>query len=194
MMRKYWYIAWMICSFLLLAFVSCSDDDDDDYLPVDEAWKAANIEAFDKRQYDDGISYINSESGNGKILYKVIKKGEGTETIYYNSVVKCYYKGCFIADEDGNYIANRDSILSQGQVFDSRLEEDDDDPIEATVGTGLIDGWATALQHMHVGDEWEVWVPYSLGYGVSGSSSGTVTINPYTTLVFKVKVASIVTQ
>lgn len=191
MITKYWHIALMLCSLLFVA--SCSDDDDDAYLPVDEEWKAANIDAFDKRQYDDGISYINSESGNGKILYKVIQKGEGTETIYYSSTVKCYYKGCLIADEDGNYIANRDDVLSEGQVFDSKLE-DDTDPIEGVVGTGFIDGWATAIQHMHVGDEWEVWIPYSLGYGVSGSSSGSVTIKPYTTLVFRIKVAELVTQ
>ncbi len=191
MITKYWHIALMLCS--LLFVVSCSDDDDDNYLPVDEEWKAANIDAFEKRQYDDGISYINSESGNGKILYKVIQKGEGTETIYYSSTVKCYYKGCFIADEDGNYIANRDDVLSKGQVFDSKLEEDTD-PIEGVVGTGFIDGWATAVQHMHVGDEWEVWMPYSLGYGVSGSSSGSVTIKPYTTLVFRIKVAELVKQ
>ncbi len=191
MITKYWHIALMLCSLLFVA--SCSDDDDDTYLPVDEEWKAANIDAFDKRQYDDGISYINSESGNGKILYKVIQKGEGTETIYYSSTVKCYYKGCLIADKDGNYIANRDDVLSEGQVFDSKLE-DDTDPIEGVVGTGFIDGWATAIQHMHVGDEWEVWIPYSLGYGVSGSSSGSVTIKPYTTLVFRIKVAELVTQ
>lgn len=191
MKNKYWHIAWMLCSLFIL--ISCNDDDNNGYLPVDEAWKSANIEAFDKRQYDDGMEYINSESGNGKILYKVIKKGEGTKTIYYTSTVRCYYKGCLIADEDGNYIANRDSVLTQGQVFDSKLEENDDEPLESTV-SGLIDGWTTALQHMHEGDEWEIWVPYSLGYGVSGSSSGSVTINPYTTLVFRVKVDSIVNQ
>ena len=191
-MNKYWHIACVMCGLLFL-FASCSDDNSNNYLPVDEAWKAANIEAFDKRQYDDGMEYINSESGNGKILYKVIKKGEGTRTIYYTSVVKCYYKGCLIVDEDGNYIADRDSVLARGKVFDSKLEENDDEPLETTV-SGLIDGWTTALQHMHEGDEWELWVPYSLGYGVSGNSRGSVTINPYTTLVFRVKVESIVSQ
>ena len=90
-MNKYWHIACVLCS-LLWIFASCSDDSNNNYLPVDEAWKAANIEAFDKRQYDDGVEYINSESGNGKILYKILKKGEGKETIYYTSVVRCYIK------------------------------------------------------------------------------------------------------
>ena len=59
-MNKYWHIACVLCS-LLWIFASCSDDSNNNYLPVDEAWKAANIEAFDKRQYDDGVEYINSE-------------------------------------------------------------------------------------------------------------------------------------
>ena len=53
-MNKYWHIACVLCS-LLWIFASCSDDSNNNYLPVDEAWKAANIEAFDKRQYDDGV-------------------------------------------------------------------------------------------------------------------------------------------
>ena len=192
-MKKYWrFIVMWIAG---LALVACSDDDSNSwYLPVDEAWREANINAFEQRANDEGIEYINSQSNNGRILYKVLKKGEGTEQIYYTSQVECYYKGCFIADENGNYIQNRDSVLSQGEVFDSRLREDDDDPFLFTVGSDVVDGWSTALQHMHEGDIWEVWIPYSLGYGVNGNVNGTDTIKPYTTLVFQIEVADIVEQ
>ena len=192
-MKKYWrFIVMWIAG---LALVACSDDDSNSwYLPVDEAWREANVNAFEQRANDEGIEYINSQSNNGRILYKVLKKGEGTEQIYYTSQVECYYKGCFIADENGNYIQNRDSVLSQGEVFDSRLREDDDDPFLFTVGSDVVDGWSTALQHMHEGDIWEVWIPYSLGYGVNGNVNGTDTIKPYTTLVFQIEVADIVEQ
>ena len=192
-MKKYWrFIVMWIAG---LALVACSDDDSNSwYLPVDEAWREANVNAFEQRANDEGIEYINSQSNNGRILYKVLKKGEGTEQIYYTSQVVCYYKGCFIADENGNYIQNRDSVLSQGEVFDSRLREDDDDPFLFTVGSDVVDGWSTALQHMHEGDIWEVWIPYSLGYGVNGNVNGTDTIKPYTTLVYQIEVADIVEQ
>lgn len=192
-MKKYWrFIVMWIAG---LALVACSDDDSNSwYLPVDEAWREANVNAFEQRANDEGIEYINSQSNNGRILYKVLKKGEGTEQIYYTSQVECYYKGCFIADENGNYIQNRDSVLSQGEVFDSRLREGDDDPFLFTVGSDVVDGWSTALQHMHEGDIWEVWIPYSLGYGVNGNVNGTDTIKPYTTLVFQIEVADIVEQ
>ncbi len=192
-MKKYWrFIVMWIAG---LALVACSDDDSNSwYLPVDEAWREANVNAFEQRANDEGIEYINSQSNNGRILYKVLKKGEGTEQIYYTSQVECYYKGCFIADENGNYIQNRDSVLSQGEVFDSRLRENDDDPYLFTVGSDVVDGWSTAIQHMHEGDIWEVWIPYSLGYGVNGNVNGTDTIKPYTTLVFQIEVADIVEQ
>lgn len=193
-MKTYW--KWIVMMMASLAFVACSDDEDENswWLPVDEAWRTANTQAFEARANDEGIEYINSQSNNGRILYKILKKGEGTEPIYFTSQVECYYKGCFIADEDGNYIQNRDSVLSQGEVFSSALRENDDDPFTFTVGTDVVDGWTTALQHMHEGDVWEIWIPYSLGYGVNGNVNGTDTIKPYTTLVFQIEVANIVEQ
>lgn len=202
-MKTYW--KWIVMMMTSLAFVACSDDEDENswWLPVDEAWRTANTQAFEARANDEGIEYINSQSNNGRILYKILKKGEGTEPIYFTSQVECYYKGCFIADEDGNYIQNRDSVLSQGEVFSSALRENDDDPALMSGGVAIdygtyssstTDGFATALQHMHEGDIWEVWVPYSLGYGVNGNVSQGDTIKPYTTLVFQIEVVNIVEQ
>lgn len=193
-MKTYW--KWIVMMMASLAFVACSDGEDENswWLPVDEAWRTANTQAFEARANDEGIEYINSQSNNGRILYKILKKGEGTEPIYFTSQVECYYKGCFIADEDGNYIQNRDSVLSQGEVFSSALRENDDDPFTFTVGTDVVDGWTTALQHMHEGDVWEIWIPYSLGYGVNGYVNSGDTIKPYTTLVFQIEVANIVEQ
>ena len=179
---------------MLFTLAACSDDDENEIV-IDEAWKEINLAAFDARlqdaKTDTSLFTINSESGNGQIICKILKKGEGTETIYYTSKVNCYYKGCFVTNEDGEVVADRDSVLTQGEVFDSRLRENGDDKVLFEVDdSGLRDGFATALQHMHEGDIWEVWVPYQLGYGISGSGS----IKPYTTLVFQVEVKEIVEQ
>jgi FKBP-type peptidyl-prolyl cis-trans isomerase FklB len=40
---------------------------------------------------------------------------------------------------------------------------------------------------MKVGDIWEIWVPWELGYGSSGSGS----IPGYTTLVFEIELMEI---
>ena len=52
---------------------------------------------------------------------------------------------------------------------------------------GVITGWTTALQYMHPGDVWRIYIPYSLAYGESGNSSGSVTIPGYSTLIFDVE-------
>lgn len=192
-MKKYWHITWMLVV-MLFTLAACSDDDENEIV-IDEAWKEINLAAFDARlqdaKTDTSLFTINSESGNGQIICKILKKGEGTETIYYTSQVKCYYKGCFVANEDGEVVADRDSVLTQGEVFDSRLRENGDDKVLFEVDdSGLRDGFATALQHMHEGDIWEVWMPYQLGYGVSGYDD----IKPYTTLVFQIEVTDIVEQ
>lgn len=190
-MKKYWHITWMLVV-MLFTLAACSDDDDK--IVIDEAWKEINLAAFDARlqdaKTDTTLFTINSESGNGQIICKILKKGEGTEAIYYTSTVKCYYKGCFVTNEDGNVISDRNNVLAEGEVFDSALRENSDDPLETSVSS-VVDGWTTALQHMHEGDIWEVWVPYQLGYGVSGYGDN---IKPYTTLVFQVEVKEIVEQ
>lgn len=192
-MKKYWHITWMLVV-MLFTLAACSDDDENEIV-IDEAWKEMNLAAFDARlqdaKTDTSLFTINSESGNGQIICKILKKGEGTETIYYTSKVNCYYKGCFVTNEDGEVVADRDSVLTQGEVFDSRLRENGDDKVLFEVDdSGLRDGFATALQHMHEGDIWEVWMPYQLGYGVSGYDD----IKPYTTLVFQIEVTDIVEQ
>ncbi len=192
-MKKYWHITWMLVV-MLFTLAACSDDDENEIV-IDEAWKEINLAAFDARlqdaKTDTSLFTINSESGNGQIICKILKEGEGTETIYYTSKVNCYYKGCFVTNEDGEVVADRDSVLTQGEVFDSRLRENGDDKVLFEVDdSGLRDGFATALQHMHEGDIWEVWMPYQLGYGVSGYDD----IKPYTTLVFQIEVTDIVEQ
>ena len=193
-MRKFLNLTWLVLLFGIV-LASCNKDDDN-ILAVDEDWKKANGEAFTLRGLNlekSGFKKLDSQSGDGYILYRVIEEGTDTTKIYYTSTVKAYYKGCLIKDEDGNLIEDLDSVLTKGVVFDQKMDEEGYDPAEFKV-SGVVDGWATALQHMHVGDRWEVWIPYQLGYGIAGSSNGPVTILPYSTLVFDMEVAEITEQ
>ncbi len=52
---------------------------------------------------------------------------------------------------------------------------------------GVVDGFATALQYMHVKDRWEVYIPYALGYGSTESTS----IPAYSTLKFDITLMAI---
>jgi FKBP-type peptidyl-prolyl cis-trans isomerase FklB len=54
--------------------------------------------------------------------------------------------------------------------------------------SNCVDGFATALQNMHIGDRWQVTIPYQLGYGTSdySSSGSTVMIPGYSNLIFDI--------
>lgn len=52
---------------------------------------------------------------------------------------------------------------------------------------GTITGWTTAMQQMHVGDSWTIYIPYTLGYGTTPSG----TIPAYSALKYWVNLAGI---
>jgi FKBP-type peptidyl-prolyl cis-trans isomerase FklB len=63
-----------------------------------------------------------------------------------------------------------------------------DAPSTFTVTYGsVITGWWEVLQRMGVGERWEVYIPWDLAYGSSGSSS----ILGYSTLIFDMQLLRI---
>ena len=52
--------------------------------------------------------------------------------------------------------------------------------------TSAVKGFGTALQNMHIGDRWRLFIPYSLAYG--NAAQGTVPA--YSTLIFEVELVS----
>lgn len=64
--------------------------------------------------------------------------------------------------------------LLNGDVLDQSFRGEFDASISVPAKFGMynmITGWTTALLHMHVGDVWTVYMPYSLAYGTTGSGS-----------------------
>lgn len=177
-MKKFWYLAMiMLCA---LVATSCGDDDDDE---VDVEWAKLNQEAFYDISANSAYKALKSQSNAGSIYYKVLKEGDGTDRIFYNSKVKCYYTGSYVVTYESDKIS-----VEAGDVFDS-FEPPYQNAKDLTVGT-LVDGFSTALQNMRVGDRWEIWMNSNMGYGSSGSNS----IPGYTTLKFEVEVVSIVEE
>lgn len=79
------------------------------------------------------------------IYYKVIKNGKGGATPNRNSVVTVHYTG--------KTINGKTFDSSRGGVAPAfRLRE-------------LIPGWIIALQKMHIGDKWEIYIPSEQAYG-----------------------------
>lgn len=99
------------------------------------------------------------------IQYKVVQSGPaGGESPDSNDLVRVEYEG----------------TLTDGTVFDSSYKAGAPSvfPLD-----GVVPGWAEALQHMHVGDEWFVYLPPKLGYGENGQGP----IPPNSVLVFRLK-------
>lgn len=166
-----------------LVFASCSEKDDE----TDTIWKDNNEAAFIKTAALPEFTTIQSESKNGLIAYKVIKSGEG-KTPLFTDRVKILYTGWFklvdwnkpdiFTNENGVKVTNK-------YIFDSTANRNNVPSIFSV--SGVVDGFSTALQHMKVGDKWEVWIPFRLGYGESGQSN----IPGFTTLVFEIELLEI---
>ena len=81
------------------------------------------------------------------LQYRVVQQGQGA-TPTLNDTVKCNYRGTLI----------------NGTEFDASARHGG--PAEFPVKR-VIPGWTEALQKMHVGDKWQLFVPSKLAYGMN---------------------------
>lgn len=104
------------------------------------------------------------------LQYKVVKSGPpGGESPDRNDLVSVNYEGA----------------LTDGTVFDSSFGRG---APYVTTPEQVVPGWTEALQRMKVGDEWILYVPPELGYGVEG---GPPVIPPNAVLVFRIQLLDV---
>jgi len=144
-------------------FQSCDSDDNNS-----SEWQVANESAFNTIALNPEYIAVTTPGAAGKVYVKKLKNGSGTERPLYTSTVKIYYKGSYY----------------DGSVF----EQPPDGVAITSTTNGFVVGFAIALQNMVVGDKWEVWIPWDLGYGSYTSGS----IPAYSTLVFEIELVEIV--
>lgn len=191
-MREAWMWRMLLCAtfFTLHAslFVSCSEEDatEDEF----SDWQARNEQYFadletkyqaDKAHWRKLKSITKDERSEGKAtdyIYAYIAEPQATaDTLSPASTdsVLVMYQGRLIPSK--NY--------AEGKVFDGTTQGTYDVKTNAAVKfvvSGLKDGFATALQYMHKGDTWRIYVPWDLGYGEQGNS----TIPGYSVLIFDI--------
>lgn len=102
------------------------------------------------------------------LVYKVLKQGTGPSPTKNDKVV-VDYKG----------------MLPDGTVFDSTYQRGK--PATLPVNA-VIPGWSEALQLMHVGGKYKLYIPPHLAYGEQGAGQ---VIGPNQALVFDVELHSI---
>ena len=163
---------WMLCLPFMLIFTSCGDDDN-----TNTEWRETNEAAFSAIASNMEYRAVTTPGGPGAVYRKVLKSGNGTESPLSTARVKALYKGSFY---DGVVFDSGTSANDVAVYFPSKTATN-------FQNNGVIAGFSIALQNMVVGDKWEVWIPWDLGYGSSGSGS----IPAYSTLVFEVELLDI---
>lgn len=186
---------------MALCLTACSETDDE----VEEYpdWQKRN-EAFFVSKYNAARQAVSSGSSEWKVIksyarnpekegsatdyivVRVLREGKGSGCPLFTDSVRVHYRGQLIAS--ATHVDSKDREL--GLVFDKSWGTDEFNeqvsiPAKFAVA-GLVDGFATALQHMHIGDRWLVYIPYGLGYGTSATNS----IPAYSTLVFDIALSA----
>ncbi len=101
----------------------------------------ANQEWLDNKAREEGVKPLPKG-----IYYKVLQAGNpqgASPTV--RSIVTAHYTGWTI----------------NGKKFDSSRSGV---PLAIRL-CDLIEGWIVAMQQMHIGDRWEVYIPAEMGYG-----------------------------
>ena len=125
--------------------------------------RGEGLRFLDENKTKEGVKVTASG-----LQYKVITSGKGKMPITSDQVTVHY---------TGN--------LLDGTVFDSSVQRGS----PAIFGvTQVIAGWIEALQLMHEGDKWILFIPDNLAYGERGKGAQ---IPPYTTLIFELELIKV---
>lgn len=128
-----------------------------------QIYKESNEAFLEELRKDENIQSLPCG-----ILYRVVTKGNGDRSPLPNSIVTVHYQGRLI----------------NGRIFDDSHQRSCP---EAFRLTDVIEGWQIALQQMHIGDCWTVYIPAHLGYG--SRASGPIPGN--STLIFDIELIGI---
>lgn len=128
-----------------------------------EIYKQRNIQFLKDLSVEEGIHSLPCG-----IYYKILETGEGKVSPTVRSIVSVHYRGTLI----------------DGKEFDNSYKRNCP---EAFRLCDMIDGWQIALQQMHAGDKWIIYIPSEMGYG--SKTSGP--IPAYSTLIFEVELLGI---
>lgn len=184
---------------LALTFASCSEhlnSEEDDF---SHNWKGQNATAFAehmkqaraavataKAQYGTnweahcnyrvyryfGYTDATKTSAHDSICVEVVKQGTGSGCPLYTDSVSINYMVRLIPSAnypEGKLIDHSGQTISEEDIFSPSHSA----PRHFLV-SNQIAGMQTAIQHMHIGDRWRIYIPSDLAYGSNNllSSSG----------------------
>lgn len=193
--RKAMFLLPLFVAALALSLSACSESDN----TVEEY---PNWENKNATYWDSLYTATQTKVNNGDTSWKIIKSfsiedtlksspktdyiivnvqtaGKGSGCPIYTDSVRVRYTGRLLPS----------TSYPSGYIFDTTNYNNAADSISGVADfkvSGLTSGFATALQHMHIGDIWEVYIPWTLGYGTEASSS----IPAYSVLKFRIQLVA----
>ena len=210
-MRRHLIFLMLLCLAVLPTLTSCSNDDNGDGSNEYANWRARNdayfadIRAHAKdtillaqNQYGNTwtqhcnwrtfLSYAKDSTVSGKstdsIYVYILRQGTGSGCPLSTDSCRIFYRGRLIPSEtytEGYVFSHSGQSTRYEEIFNLKTAV----PSMLRASTA-VKGFGTALQHMHIGDIWRVYVPYDLGYGSTAQTS----IPSYSTLVFEIQLLS----
>lgn len=214
-MKKILFIS--VIALFAANFVACNDDDDSnvDYTEYYD-WRDENNAVMDMLEtsfstygkqayFTDTIGSL-AEPLAPKCYYRVISSANEDSlrkinrwfTPYYTSTLKMHYT---LYDPESvmeklptDLSSFNDASVMDKIFFDSENKADTLESNQVTFYSDftcadVIVGWADIIQHMHIGDNWLVCIPWFLAYGQAGNSS----VDPYSNLYFRMQLVDITT-
>jgi len=191
----------------MLAFVACTDSEEEDPRPN---WEARNAQWFSevyetaakaiaeaKAQYPNSNDWeqncdwriyktlLKSQDVQGSptdyIVCKINERGNGDWSPAYTDSVRLYYRGWIM---DDNYPTSKDNMTVFSQTYyGETLDVNTAAPIAMPV-TSTVEGFMTAVQYMVKGDDWMVYIPQQLAYKELASDA----IPAYSTLLYHLRI------
>ena len=189
-MKKYYlFILLAMTTLFAVSVSSCSEsDNEEEEFPN---WQKTN-ETYYTQKYADVKKLVDGGATDWKllrswslndqvathsydyVLANVLNEGKGSGCPLYTDSVKVHYMGRLLPSR--NY--------PEGYIFDKSWQDEYNlntmQPRTFAV-SGVVNGFATALQHMHIGYRWLVYMPHQLAYGSSDTPGAA-----YSTLIFDV--------
>lgn len=130
----------------------------------------------------------NAEKAKGHAFLEANKKRSGVITLPSGLQYEVVTKGdpaAAMPKLQDTFVAHYSGTLIDGKEFDNSYKRGE--PLVYPV-TSVIKGWTEALQLMHIGDKWKLYIPSELGYGDRGAGAD---IPGGATLVFEMELLAV---
>jgi len=166
--------------------VSCSESEDpgkyENWRERNEAFIDSLRDVFDLKTDSELKALVYPRDKKYNIYYKVLKEAPVSQPPFYTSTVYYYYREMLIdeavfgASAIPRYYTK---LFKNLEVFKENMGDDDDlefhSPRKFVVSLfeskqDEMNAYTEILQHMRVGERWEVYIPWQLAYGSTGTT------------------------